>query len=623
MRIFRRTHFLLMAISIVLLLSRVLSAQFFDPKRHLSLDKVKPGMTGYGLSVFKGTKIERFDVKVLDVIPNFNTKLAVIIVELSKQDLRRTGIIQGMSGSPVYLKDPTDGKYKIAGAVAYGWPLSRQGFARGGVQPIEQMLAVPTKKSREQVACSDDRRMLDKGLSLLSEPSDGEMSPEKFDRFYWAGLVHKGKSVNLESQGAGIKPLTTPFGVSGISTSGFAKLQAIFHDDGISLVQAGSGGNVKETGETKLVPGGVLSVPLLSGDMDLAGIGTVTECIGNRFWGFGHSMFAQGPIDLPVGAGVIHTIIANRVASFKLGSSFRPVGTMYHDQTTAVAGEVGTIPKLVPIRVNVNFEGRRTTYNYKLAIHRKLAPLLAMVAVRESVIARKVLPELHVVKYTATIDFEKFGKLKFTNTSSDSDLGLLLSDIAEPINTMLNNDFERIKVKSVNVDVDVSAKSSLATIVQVKLDRMKYRPGQMVRVNLRCQRMKRTFFTRTVEFSVPKDLPDGSYDLLVGGLQLAIGIDKQMNKQIYSPKNIADTFRMIKRIMQFRSDRVFAAINTRMRGLGIEHYGLPNLPGSKMVQLEESDPGRLHTLMMYKTFEFPGNDVIDGSGKVRLVISRK
>ncbi len=113
----------------------------FNPARHMRVSEVKIGMKGYGLSVFKGTKIEKFDVEVISVLHNFNPKYDVVLIKCFGQFLEHTGSIAGMSGSPIYLHDDT-GKDRMIGAFAYGWPLTKDPVA--GVQPIEYMLQLPT-----------------------------------------------------------------------------------------------------------------------------------------------------------------------------------------------------------------------------------------------------------------------------------------------------------------------------------------------------------------------------------------------------------------------------------------------------------------------------------------------
>ena len=117
----------------------------FDPARHMRVSEVRAGMKGYGLSVFKGTKIERFDVEVLSVLKNFNPKYDVVLITCTGANLEHTGSIAGMSGSPVFLKDDA-GRERMIGAFAYGWPMTKDPLA--GVQPIEYMLTLPTEAAK-------------------------------------------------------------------------------------------------------------------------------------------------------------------------------------------------------------------------------------------------------------------------------------------------------------------------------------------------------------------------------------------------------------------------------------------------------------------------------------------
>src|SRR5438552_10449358 len=116
------------------------SQSLFNPARHMRVSEVHPGMKGYGLSVFKGTTIEKFDVEVVSVLHNFNPKRDVILVRCGGQNLEHTGAIAGMSGSPIFLRDD-QGRMRMIGAFAYGFPLAKDPV--GGVQPIEYMLELP------------------------------------------------------------------------------------------------------------------------------------------------------------------------------------------------------------------------------------------------------------------------------------------------------------------------------------------------------------------------------------------------------------------------------------------------------------------------------------------------
>src|SRR5262245_8706868 len=109
--------------------------------KFMSADEVRPGMKGIGKTVFQGTKIEQFDVELLGVLKNYAPKQDMILARLSGGPLARTGVIAGMSGSPVYI----DGR--LLGAVAFSFPYATEPIA--GIQPIQQMLGLLDQKTTQ------------------------------------------------------------------------------------------------------------------------------------------------------------------------------------------------------------------------------------------------------------------------------------------------------------------------------------------------------------------------------------------------------------------------------------------------------------------------------------------
>src|SRR4051812_5406091 len=147
----------------------------FDPARHMRVSEVKPGMKGYGLSVFHDTTIERFEVEVISVLHNFNPKYDVVLIRCHGANLEHSGSIAGMSGSPIYLRDD-EGRERMIGAFAYGWPLLKDPLA--GVQPIEYMLEVGSSLKPEPAATQPA------GISGATLKSDGvQKSPGKLVRY--------------------------------------------------------------------------------------------------------------------------------------------------------------------------------------------------------------------------------------------------------------------------------------------------------------------------------------------------------------------------------------------------------------------------------------------------------
>src|SRR5262245_53495309 len=112
--------------------------------RLMPVDEVRPGMKGIGKTVFQGSTIEEFQVEILGVLKNYGPKQDMILARLTGGPLERTGVIQGMSGSPVYI----DGR--LIGAVAFAFPLSKDSVA--GIQPIAQMFNLLAERQPEQPA---------------------------------------------------------------------------------------------------------------------------------------------------------------------------------------------------------------------------------------------------------------------------------------------------------------------------------------------------------------------------------------------------------------------------------------------------------------------------------------
>ncbi|MEO6436422.1 MAG: hypothetical protein ABIP55_11785, partial [Tepidisphaeraceae bacterium] len=158
----------------------------FDPARHMRVSEVRAGMKGYGLSVFKGTKIERFDVEVLSILRDFNPKYDVILVRLKGANLEHTGSIAGMSGSPIFLKND-QGKERMVGAFAYGWPLMKDPV--GGVQPIEYMLAMspPKRRGNDNIAPTTKPATTTAPLTDIqaAAPSGARVEPRVQPRLRW------------------------------------------------------------------------------------------------------------------------------------------------------------------------------------------------------------------------------------------------------------------------------------------------------------------------------------------------------------------------------------------------------------------------------------------------------
>src|SRR5688572_19258851 len=443
----------------------------FNPSRHMRVAEVKPGMKGYGLSVFKGTKIERFEVEVLSILVNFNPKHDVILVRCSGANLEHTGSIQGMSGSPIYLDDGT-GKHRMIGAFAYGWPLMKDPV--GGVQPIEYMLrltepAKPVDGPKDAAGRADSSalgRPRWNVLDALPLPHVRKVPP----RYPFAAWNSAKPNPQLGggdglADTSRLRPLATPMMTSGVSSKLLEQMRPIFEAEGIIPLQAGGAGSIAggsgrsdDTPFADIEPGSALVVPLVTGDIDMTAVGTATEVIGDRVFGFGHQFMSEGPVPLPMAAGRVDAVIANIMTSFKLGTMTRPRGTIFADQMVGVAGKFGELAPMVPVSLHVVYaDGSQDQhYKFELASHPRFTPLLAVMAMGGALSGEHELPQFHTMDYDLSTEFANGKSMRLKNTAVNADAGQLFFELGAPMMLAADNPFERVLVKSVSSTITVT-----------------------------------------------------------------------------------------------------------------------------------------------------------------------
>ncbi len=508
-----------------------LSATNPDPARYLFEDEIKPGMKGYGLTVMHAGKIEKFEVEVIDVIKNFGPGQNVVLVRCSGLNLEHTGVIAGMSGSPVYLDN------KMIGAIAYGWSASKDPIA--GVQPIRQMLSIPTDRTEGDHTKTADASAWTGGSSLLrmagKRPGWSTLTANVVRRGgYGASFAALGGfpgsigSAPADKRAASLRPLATPVMVSGMSDRGLEMLARSLEGTGLVPIASGSAGASLGTGhalggaadvkpgDIELAPGSALAIPLLTGDLDMSAVGTVTEVRGKRIWAFGHAMLADGRTNLPIATGYIYSIMPNLVQSFKLGASFEPQGALVSDEQTGIVGMEGAAPALVPVEVKVQTSDGlvNKTFQYELAQHPKLSPVIMGAALTESITAQRQLPKEFTARLTGEVTFEGAAGAAPTTLQID-DIGTPgsfdLSDVMLPVAILTDNPFGPLKLRSVNLQAKIEDVNRLTVIKSVTLNRTVVAPGMRWwrrwrcrtirsrrgtwRLQSRCRRTRRTAIT--------------------------------------------------------------------------------------------------------------------------------
>ncbi len=577
-----------------------------DPAKFMFENKLRPGMIGYGLTVMRGAKIQKFKVKIIDVIKDFSVDMNVILVRCSGLGLKKSGIIEGMSGSPVFI----DGK--LIGAIAYGWPYSKSPI--GGVQPIRQMLQIPLpgKTHSPRAGAGGAISWLLRDANRADAPGWRRLIAKTYSGVMWRADARS----RLPSHHAnGLQTLATPLMVSTANRAVLRFIRGGVAGSGLTAVAAGGAGVTSNIGGQALLapgaldlrPGAAISVPLLSGDMDMCAIGTVTAVIDKRVYAFGHRFYAQGPTHFPIAGAYIYHILPLVTSSFKLGDAAGPIqGSLLMDQETGIMGVLGPKPVPVPITVSVSYHhpAWHKVFHYQLYPNRNTTLESIGGAILGSMDAKRNLTKKNG-KYTVHIR----GDIRFSHfalpvdyqatTGNFSPLNVLL-----PIALLNDNPFHDLKLKSLHFSISSRATSHAVALISAGVKRRVVQPGGTIVIKARLKPDQKPGFTAIIRLAIPASTPDGTYNLQVASATNLLLENSQTFPQFFAPQNIAALKKSVRYITSFSANRIYAQLVLNTHGLTIGSTSLPNLPASRISILSQNPPE-----MVYPLPDFVGTSV--------------
>lgn len=507
----RRLGLFYAALVLVLLsLAQVLPASSWpqlapeDAKNIMPVSQVRRGMKGYGLTVFHGTKIEKFDVEILGVLKKANLGKDLILFRAAGGPMttRDTGIIAGMSGSPVYI----DGK--VVGAVAYGSQFAKEPV--GMLTPIADMLEAWDTNLPKQASGYSSVQPLSQPVSV-----DGKVA----------------SSVSIDADGAHsaavdkgvlyMQPLMTPLMVSGMSPRGIAALADILRPYGIQPTAGPGGGESVQGLDVDLVPGAAIGMSLASGDIDMTGIGTVTYRRGERLVAFGHPMLSIGAVDAPMTTAYVDDVLSSYQVSTKMASPIRTVGRIFQDRPWCIAGRMSDKAATIPVTVDVDDQSTHRARTYKIDVinHPLLASRLITLVVGEAIFETHPTPGDSTANVSYEVVADQVGKITRSNVFFDpvSVDSASVTDIGSLLQILSSNRFYPLDIRSVNVKVRIVDKRDTATIDRIFVKEGEFEPGETVDVGVVLRPYKKDRVTKTLSIKIPATAPDGKLLLTVRG----------------------------------------------------------------------------------------------------------
>ncbi|MCE5229704.1 hypothetical protein LLG95_08925 [bacterium] len=521
------------------------------PAQFMPSSELRPGMVGEGRTVFNGFKVETFKATILGVRHNALPGSNMIMARLEGPMLAGHGVVAGMSGSPVYVNG------RLIGAVAYGWSFAYEPIC--GITPIESMWEVWRDIGRPGLQKSKPRSS---GPAQLSAPWDWQKDWQDYQGLTGKApqplMVNSGLSTQdseLKLPAGELRPLMTPMFVSGISASAARQLGRFFKARNLELIDAGpvgAGAAAAESHEPApaLEPGSALGVPMLYGDLNVAGVGTVTWRDGNKMIAFGHPMMGAGAVRAPLSAAYIISFMQSYSTSFKLGEVRELVGTMDQDRSYAIGGTLGEAPPFVPITVTIGGPAASNprVFRYKAWKDSDFLPVMAMVALDAAWTSGGGGTGEMTLAADTTIRLANGRAIKkhVLSSSDGNAISTPVGQVLFDLFALLQNPFEEADVASIDVAVDARAtRRDQLELVSLTPEHNRYLAGETVRLLMRYRQWRGPEQSRTLEMKLPKPLKPGSYAIHFSDAAAALALERQLHPAVFAPRQFDEVLELV------------------------------------------------------------------------------
>jgi hypothetical protein len=489
----KKSAFFLVALVLAFTLSTLADSQqpVASTPSIMTVDQLKPGMRGVAYTVFEGTKPESMDVEILGVIKNSNgPKGDLILVRLHGTKPDYTGVVAGMSGSPVYI----DGK--LVGALSYRiGQFSKEPIA--GVTPIADMLEI-NEMDRSRPAES----------SASSKPSSET-----------ARTSTAGGNADLQSYANYLTPIEAPLVFTGFSEDAIKRFAPQFSSAGIVPVM-GVGGVSDAKQPEPIEPGSSVSAVLVRGDMDIAATCTVTYADANRLLACGHPLLQYGMVDLPMTKATVLATLASPLNAFKIVNATENIGTFVQDRHTGIMGRFGRDAQMVPVTLTVHGGSRPKQFHYEVLNNARLTPVAMMATVFNALQGINEYGEETTYRMQGRISVAGYSDVALQNMYAPLDANVptgfvVALSIGERFGRIFDNPFTTPKITGVQLDFDLVRERRSARLESARTDLTEARPGDEIVVETVLRPYRGEPIVRQIPVKIPTSAPKGPLRILV------------------------------------------------------------------------------------------------------------
>jgi len=464
------------------------------PPQIIPLDQIHEGMKGVALTVFQGVKPESMEVEVLGVLRNVNgPKGDIILIRLHGTKPEYTGVVAGMSGSPVYI----DGK--LAGALAFRiGEFSKEPIA--GVTPIEEMLEIDAFDQRPA-------------------PDPAPASPSNSNTTARTASPSEEAAPSLQRYSNYLKPIETPLVFNGFSEETLQRYASQFAGAGIVPVM-GIGSSSDRKQPEPIEPGSAVSAVLVRGDMDIAATCTVTYIDPQRLLACGHPLLQFGKVDLPMTKATVLATLPSTYNAFKIVNTTEAAGSFVQDRHNGILGVLGKEPKMIPVTVSIHGGPAAKQFHYQILNNARLSPLAMMATVFNALHGTNDYGEDITYRMNGVLNVKGYPNVTLRNMFAPQDSGqpaaaLAAAAIGERFGRIYGNPFDAPDVEGVKLDFDLVRERRTARLESSRTDVTEARPGQQIVVEAELRPYRGESLVRQIPIRIPTSMSKGILRVLV------------------------------------------------------------------------------------------------------------
>jgi hypothetical protein len=532
--------------------------------------------------------------------------------------LEKTGIFEGMSGSPVYI----DGK--LLGAVAYSFSFTKE--AIGGITPITEMV----EAFKEPIAPTSEIKTVNsrplKYRSLL--PGSRDLS---------TGLTMdsaqaKQQPLSMSLGGHSLVPIATPLSLGGFHGETLRIFAPQFRSMGMSILQgvgdtspAAAAAARQESDNMPLEPGSNIVIPLVRGDLEVSASGTVTYVDGDRLYAFGHSMLQLGFTELPIHKGRAIMVVPSIESSFKVLEIGEQVGTIRQDRGAGVYGIVGEKPRMVPLQIHLTTSrGTKKEYKFEVVHDSLLTPLLVNAAVYNTIATSERAQGAAALSVKGKVMVKNEQPVEVDNRfSSDSDApNSAALSIAIPVNYLMTAGYANLDIQKIDLEISAQENDRAAMLDSIRFDRSEVRAGESLDLEISYRRANGELIQDAYPIKIPANASPGALTLLIADGATLMSLDEREEGEILIPRDLTQLIKFINNLR--KNDHLYARFFRQEPGAVVKGEGLPGLPPSILSILKsERKVGAvtsIHTSTLME-YEIPRTKyMVSGAKALKLVV---